>query len=665
MNLICPAKPFENEPSEVQPVPRRRVPAVPQKLISIVRFGVFEVDLLRRELRKCGVKIKLQEKPLQILEALLDARGEIVTREQLQARLWPSGTFVDFDQGLNTAIRKLRRALNDPAGTPRYIETIARRGYRFVAPFELLEQLPPSSPPEDEPVREPSVATPPRRALRPHRVVPLLIAFAILAAAAALTPRLGPPGRRRGPAQIGSIAVLPLANLGGGPEEEYFAEGLTDALISQLARLGGLKVISRTSVMHYRGTQKLLPEIARELHVDAIVEGSVQRAGNRIQISAQLIEASTDRQLWAGSYRRRLKDILAVQNAIAAKIARTMEVRLTAPEEKRLQRTASVDPDAYEAWLRGRIYSNRQSADALQKALALFESSVSKDPGFAPAHVAIADSYNRMSQHGDASPRDTFPKAEAAALEALELDDTLAEAHAALAFSRLHYDWDWPGAAAEFQRALALNPGYAQAHHWYSEYLRATGSLDASIEEAARAFALDPLNLAIGNHLADEYLSAGRLDDAMAQLWNILERHPECARTHTLLGDAYAGKRQYREAESEFSKAVEFSAGDGAARAGLASLYGAGGETELARRLLRELENSAVRTHTGSYNVALVHIALGERSRALEWLRKAYDERAGEFFNIRADPRLNPLRRDPAFVSLLRQMGLDTVPGSP
>jgi len=479
-----------------------------------VHFGVFEADLRSGELRKRGVKIKLHHQPFQILTMLLEHPGEVVTREELKTKLWPLDTFVDFDVGLNSAVKKLRNALGDSAEIPRYVETLPRRGYRFIGLLSdaSTSQAAPryavaGSVVEEQPsAANEGVATGVSAVSGARRGWVLwamaVVAVALLVLLAGLNVRSWRERllARATPIHIRSIAVLPLENLSGDPAQEFLTDGMTDALITDLAQISSLRVISRTSVMRYKGTRKALPEIAKELNVDGIVEGVVVRSADRVRIDAQLIEASTDRHFWARSYERNLGDAIALQNEVAQAIANEIQTKLTPVEQARLAQARPVDPQAYEFYLKGRYFWNKRTDTSAQKGIEYFQQAIQKDPNYALAYAGLADAY---IVRDDLSPEEQYSKAKAMARTALQIDDGLAEAHNAMAMSLFCYDWDWPGAEKEFQRALALNPNYAQAHQWYGHFLRAMGRQNSARAEIKRAHELDPLSLVIGGGIGE------------------------------------------------------------------------------------------------------------------------------------------------------------------
>lgn len=532
----------------------------------LVRFGVFEVDLRAGELRKSGVKIKLQEQPFQILALLLERPGEVVTREELQRKLWPADTFVDFEHSLNAAVKRLREALGDSAETPRFVETLPRRGYRFIYPVEGRE--------------------PPARRRRWVTALALVALPGMLAVMFALNlgglrdRLLGRPM----PGEITSIAVLPLENLSGDPEQDYFTDGMTEMLITELSKIGALKVISRQSVMQFKGTDKPLPEIARELDVDAVVEGSALHIGERVRITVQLIEAATDRNLWADNYDRDVSDVLELHSEVAQAIARQIKIAVTPEEETRLASGRPLNPKAHEAYLRGRYHWNKRTEEGLKKSIEHFQQAVEMDRGYALAYAGLADAYVFLGGYQVFPPKEVNTKAKAAALKALELDDTLAEVHASLAIAKLS-EWDWLGAERELKRAIELNPSYATAHHWYAYYLETLGRFDEAVEEIQRARELDPLSLIIDITAGDiMFQRVGQYDKAIAHYRKTLELDPNFGMTHEWLGRAYAQKGMYEEAIAEYQRSVSLSGRSPRVMAGLGYTYAvAGGEAKRRR----------------------------------------------------------------------------------
>ncbi|MGH9364577.1 MAG: protein kinase domain-containing protein [Thermoanaerobaculia bacterium] len=485
----------------------------------------------------------------------------------------------------------------------------------------------------------------------------VLLAVLIAVNVGGLRERLSTGGQ---PARIQSLAVLPLENLSRDTEQEYFADGMTEELISDLGKIRALRVISRTSAMRYKGTKKSMPEIARELNVDALVEGSVLRAGDRVRITAQLIHAATDRHLWSESYERDLKDVLALQSEVARAVAREVKIALTPQEQARFAEARPVDPEAHQLYLKGRYYVVKNTQEAAQKALECFQQAIDKDPAYAEAYAQLANSYAFLGYTGlDVLPaRETMPKAKAAVLKALELDDTLAEAHTALGLVRWAYDWDWAAAEKEFQRAIELNPGYATAHLRYGNYFCSLGRFDAAIAEDRRALELDPLSLVMNHVQGWPYHLSGRYDQAIERYRKTLEMDPNFARTHLRLGEVLAAKGLYREAIGEYEKFSALGGGSTIALALIGNARALAGERREALRTLEELTAESKRSYVPSFHFAIVHMGLGDKDQAFAWLDKAYEERSQFLVDLKFIPILDPLRSDPRFADLVRRVGL-------
>ncbi len=457
---------------------------------------------------------------------------------------------------------------------------------------------------------------------------------------------------------ISSLAVLPLENVSRDPEQEYFVDGMTEALISDLAKIGGLKVISRTSVMRYKATTKSLPEIARELNVDAVVEGSVLRVGDRVRITAQLIHAATDKHLWAESYDRDLRDVLRLQSEVARTIAQEIKVTLTPQEHARMAEARPINPEAYQAYLKGRFYWNKRTPDGLQKAVEYFEQAVALDPAWPLGYAGLADAYLVMPNYAPVRPSEAIPKARAAAAKALEMDESLAEAHATMALIATTYDWNWPTAEREFQRALALSPNYATAHLWYALYFRNMGRHDEAIKEITKAQELDPLSLLIGVNVGLAHYFAGDLEQAETWLRKTLEFGPDFAFAHMYLARILFLQGRLAEAITEARQAVRLSNNDPYYAATLGYLGAKAGQADEARRILDELAARSTEAYVAPIHFALVHAGLDERDRMFEWLERAYQERDVLLTFTLPDPLLAPMRTDPRFAELVRRVGL-------
>jgi len=638
--------------------------AVPAQTGKVIRFGVFELDSRLGELRKNGAKLRLQGQPLQVLEILVEHAGDLVGRDTLRERLWPADTFVDFDHSLNNAIARIREALGDFAEQPSFIQTIPRRGYLFLKPVEYVGPSGPTLASQAVPVPEiasPTSSVKPRRVSRTRRVVVLALA-AILAGVVGLNlSRLryrlfGGPSTGR----IRSIAVLPLENLSRDPEQEYFAEGITEALITDLGKIGELRVISRTSVMRYKGTKKSLQEIARELQVESLVEGTVTRSGDRVRITANLVQVSPEKHLWADSFERDLRDVLTLQDDVSRAIAKSIQIRLTPQEQVRFASAHRVDPNAYESYLRGLYFWNKRTESALNEAVRYFQQAIEKDPSYAQAYAGLANAYGVQGSWTVEAigPKEAFSKARPAAEKALELDTTIAEAHAIAAGLKHIYEWDWQGAGLEYRRAIELDPSYAPAHQWYAQYLCELGRFEECIAEAERAHALDPIYVIAGADVGMRLYWARRYHDAIEPLQKTLEFAPDFRIAHRFLGQVYEESQMYKEALGEFHKAVELSQDAPIDLAALGHAYAISGDRTSALIVLQRLKRLGKRRYVSSYDLALVYVGLGEKHRALELLEGAFQERSSWMVHLNVDPRLDSLRDEPRFKDLLRLVGL-------
>ena len=633
--------------------------------VRSVRFGVFEVDLRSGELRKRGMRIRLQGHPYTLLITLLKQPGELVTREELRSVLWPEDTFVDFDHSLGTAVNKLREVLGDSASNPRFVETAPRRGYRFIAPVVAInegEDTPAVSAASavEESASEDRVDPPGAKAAAARQGAALpwkkisAVAFVVLAASFLVWILL----TRRPAVLIRSLAVLPLANLSGDPSQDYFSDGMTDELTTELGQVSQLRVVSRTSAMTYKGVRKPLPEIARELNVDAVLEGTVLRSGNHVRITAQLIGASTDKQLWGRSYEVELRDILTLQNQVARSVAEEIRIELTPHEQAALKDVDPVNPEAYEAYLKGRYFWNKRTPDGLKKAIDYFNQAIEKGPNYAPAYAGLADSYALAGdwKYGVLVPREAYSKAKVAAAKAIALDGTLGEAHVSLAFCLDNFDWNWEAAGKEFTRGIELSPGYATGHDWYGWHLAALGRNREAVAEVEKAESLDPLSLIINADLAEELLVAHRYDDAIKQSRKTTYLDPFFAPAHFVLGQALNQKHNYNEGIGELQKAIELSPGSTAFTANLAYAYAVSGKRNEAVKILNDLKNRSPRSFANAPEIAMIYVGLDEKDQAMAWLEKAYVERFSPWVLMR--PCFDPLRADPRFHNLLQRVGL-------
>jgi TolB-like protein/DNA-binding winged helix-turn-helix (wHTH) protein/Tfp pilus assembly protein PilF len=650
--------------------------------VNSVRFGVFEFDFRSRELRKHGIRIKLQEQPCQILAFLLERRGEMVTREELQRQLWPSDTFVDFDHSLNTAVMRLREALNDSSESPRFIETLPRRGYRFVAPLEERsapatdttslqsgeEKSSQAALPQESltlsPLSKVLPGTSVRKVARGRR--PQVALAVVLLAVIALAGGLGfrylrkPSVVTAHPKQITSIVVLPLENLSADKDQAYFADGMTDELIANLAKIRSLRVISRTSAMGYKGTHKTLSEIARDLNVDAVVEGTVLRSGDRVRITAELVQVATDRHLWADTYESQFGDVLTLQSQVASAIVNEIRINLTPEEQQRLASARPISPESYEDYLKGRFYWNKRSEEGLTKAIEYFQLATQNDPHSALAFAGLADCYSIIGSAivGSVPSQDVATKARVAALKALELDKSLAEAQTSLATVQFNYDWNWAAAASGFQRSIELNPSYATAYQRYSLYLMAMGRTGESLAQMNRARELDPLSISMSFSLGWRLYMAHQYDQAISQLRNTLEMDPNFALPRMVLGQAYEQKGMVPQAIAELQKAVANSHDSPPMLGSLGHAFALAGNKAEADKILAQMLEQSKKRYVSPFYVSVVYAGLHENEKAMDWLEKAYEDRSNAIIFLKVDPDFDGLRSNPRFQALLRRLAL-------
>ncbi|MBZ5621413.1 MAG: winged helix-turn-helix domain-containing protein [Acidobacteriia bacterium] len=564
------------------------------------RFGSFELDLASGELFKDGRKVALPPKAFEVLRALLERPGQVITREELRGRLWAADTFVEFDDSLNHAVKKLRQALGDSAEDPEFIETLPRYGYRLIASSARA--------PEPEP-------------------------------------------------RIRSLAVLPLANLSDDPQQEYFADGMTDALITDVSTIRAVKVISRTSVMQYKGAKKPLPQIARELRVDGVIEGTVQRSNRQVRITVQLIHATTDTHLWAGSYERDFRDVLTLQGEVARAVAREIKAALTPEEATRLVSARPASPEAYEAYLKGQFHWYKLSPGHLDRALSYFQSALEEDPNYALAHVGIGNVWLVRADAGFMPPGEAFPKARAAVLRALELDEALAEGHIALANITTLYDLDWPAGEREFRRAIELNPNSADGHFAYADILISMKRPEEWAVEMQRVLDLDPLNpffqCFYGWHLV--YLH--QCDDAILHFREALAADPSFSSARMGLWGAHYRKGMHEDALAEARKFFAV-LGDREVEDALRRGYAEGGYSRAMHFGAEMLAKRSRRCHVPGVRIARLYAHAGENDQAMEWLQRAFEQRETPLIHLSVAWDWDVLRDDPRFRDLLRRVGL-------
>jgi TolB-like protein/DNA-binding winged helix-turn-helix (wHTH) protein/Flp pilus assembly protein TadD len=614
---------------------------------QVARFGIFDLDMRARSLHRSGIRVKVQGQPFDILVLLISRRGDVVTREELQRNLWPADTFVDFEHSVNTAVMRLRDALGDSAESPRFIETIPRYGYRFIAPVEWPAEMDARSfqeAPQKPQAREPESKTWLIHTWTAGFIAILLALIIVPLSFRGLRDRLF---ARSSIPPIQSVVVLPFVNLTGDAEQDYFADGMTEALTTELGQTHVVRVISRTSAMQYKQTRKAVPEIARELNVDGVVEGAVQRASDRVAITAQLIYAPTDRHLWAQTYERDVRDALAMQKEVAQAIAYAVQARFTSQDQGGPTQPRRVDPEAYREYLRGRFFWEQRSEEALDRSISHFDRALQIDPNFALAYAAEAEAYIPLAVQGYRAPKEPLAKAKEMAIKALALDETLAAAHNALA--AVHFNqYDWAGAEREFTRAIELNPSYVTAHLWHGYFLEALGQQSANLAERKLGQELDPLSLAAGTGLGSAYFYLGQYDRAIEEQRKTLELSPNFDQALVNLGEVYEAKAMYADAIVAYGKA--------GAQGSLGHAYAASGRKDEARKILRELDQQSKYRYVSPYDRALIFTGLGENDQALAWLEKA-EEQQVPLHHINVDRRFKSLRSDKRYQELLRRSG--------
>jgi TolB-like protein/DNA-binding winged helix-turn-helix (wHTH) protein/thioredoxin-like negative regulator of GroEL len=625
---------------------------------ALLQFDDIELDPENYELRRSGRVIKLEKQPMELLILLAQRPGQLVTREDIIARLWGQGRFLDTDQGINSSVRKIRTALKDNPEKPRYLLTVVGKGYRFIAPLKVEETTAAQGrvAPPSKPLSETFLVTAPVEPPKWRKHLPWVIgtsAFLIMSVV------IGLEQRRWAAAApvIRSIAVLPMENLSGDPGQEYFADGMTDALITSLAKLNSIRVISRTSIMRYKGACKSLPQIARELNVDAVVEGTVVRSGQNVRITAQLIQASTDRHLWAESYQRNSEDILLLQSQVALAIAEQVQGRLD-PRDRDRFNAVRVDPDAYDAYVKGRYFWSKFTLDSVNKSRDFFSQAVQKDPSYASAYVGLAESQiNLMFAYNAISPANGCGEAESAAHKAVDIDDSIAEAHAALARFKLQCNWEWAAAGQEFQQAIGLEPGSSEVHHQYAHYLMAMGRIAEAWDESSRALELDPYGIRTNSHLGWHHFYARQPDLAIRDFQRTLSMEAGDDYSRRYLANCYEQKRMYAEALAELMKTPPGPAWTPVFRAALGYAHAMAGHSPDALIIAGELESEAKQQYVSAFDIALIYVGLGEDKRALAWLERAYRERSPLLIYLKVDPRFDGLRTDPQFQDLARRVG--------
>lgn len=622
-----------------------------------IRFGSFELDSGAFELRRAGNAVRLEPIPLELLIFLVERRGQLVSREEILERIWGKEVFVDADNSINTAIRKIRGALREDPENPQFVHTVPGKGYRFTTDVRATEE---------EPARPTTQTTPALHNKSLQWLVPLSLVLAVSVLAVLGIPRLfnkeisGSQGKTM-------LVVLPFVNMSGDPQQEYFADGITEEVITRLGGLDPQKlgVIARTSSMQYRGTRKDAAQIARELHVGYLLEGSVRRERDRIRIAAQLIQASDQTHLWAGNFEGQEGDVLKLQGDLALAISSKIALTLPEPVRARLAETQPVNSDAYQAYLAGQQALETRTRPGALRSIAEFQHSISLDSNYAPAYAGLATTYSLASVLGVMEPREALPKAKEAALRAIALDDSLAAGHTELAFYLAHYEFDWPAAEREYRRALELNPNDPRAHFFFSNsFLSPMGRHAEAIAEMRRAIELDPFSPAVQSFFGTTLVWAGKYDEAVEQHQKCGELFPGLAIERERLAHVYTYLGRFDEAITEDTRAKILvgitpevaTQQEQAQRKALAT----DGPAGYWRKLLEyaQLPGNPPETYATPQQLALIHTRLGEKEQALTLLEKAYSERGLGLTELAVEPAFQPLHSEPRFQNLLNRIGL-------
>jgi TolB-like protein/DNA-binding winged helix-turn-helix (wHTH) protein/Tfp pilus assembly protein PilF len=641
----------------------------PARVPDSIKFGEdFEFDSRACRLRRSGRVLKLERIPMEILAVLVEQRGQLVSREHIVERIWGKDVFLDTDNSINGAIRKVRQALRDNAEEPRFIQTVTGRGYRFIAPITDPEVQGPVVVPEPQPLPQVQIQPQPQIAepltIKPARSRQRAVFVISIALIVALVAYLWSRSQTRPSGSKGQrmLAVLPFENLTGDPSQDYFSDGMTEEMIARLGSLDPqhLGVIARTSVMQYKHNKEPLDQIARELGVQYALEGSVRRDSGRLRITAQLIQAKDQTRLWARQYDREPGNVLGIQSEIAQQIANEIQFQIGSNERTKSTPQAALSPSesaAYELYLKGRYFSNKRTAQGLRQANQYFQQAVARDPQYAPAYAGLAESYALMGGYTGSPQIEFIPKARAAAKRALELDERLPEAHTALAVIAQNYDWDWVTAEKEYRRAIQLNPNYATGHHWYAECLALQGRFGEAFPEIESARQLDPLSLIIATDYGAILYFSRQYDRAIEQFHSVLDMEPNFPRAHMLVW-AYTQKASFADALADAEAWRQADNSPLWSWVMIAYVSGRSGDQARANLALEHLEQLETQRTLDPLSFAIAYIGTGDNNKALGWLEKAYAERSSSLTALKVDPIYDPLRGDPRFQELVRGVGL-------
>ena len=628
-------------------------------------FGNYRLDPQERLLSLNNEVVRLSPKAFELLLLLVSCSGHLIEKAEIKRTVWPD-TYVD-ETNIAQHVSLLRKALHDGENGNRFIETVPRVGYRFMA--EVREVVS-ETPPRDNGQSQVAAAAPDnQRTIRVQHVAHSSrlkhwpSSAKLVASIAALVLVLGGLWlaraiiSRRSSSRVESIAVLPLTNMSTDESQDYFADGISEALITDLSKLGSLRVISRGSVVQYKDSHESLTAIGRTLGVDAIVTGAVFRSGGQVRITAQLTRVADGQNMWAEQYDRSARDIIGLQNEVATEIAEQIRFRFTPEQRRQFMIAKSNNPEAHEAYLKGRYFWNRRTESDYLTAIKYFEEAIGHDPSYASAYAGLADTYALLGSfpNSEITRAEAMARAKTAAEEALQLDDSLAEAHTSLAFVKMHYDWDWDGAELEFQRAIQLNPSYANAYHWHAYNLIAMNRMDDAIEEMRRARGLDPLSAIMNTDLCEALSLAARYEEALKQCETAVALDPSFPLAHQVLARAYLGKHMFTEAIREEERAIELAPDSPWMQSYLAEILAYDGRKQEARTILKQLRPVV---NTASNGVSFIYAALGDANDMFTELEKAYSSREGSLILLNYDPEYAPYRSDPRFRDLVRRVGL-------
>lgn len=619
----------------------------------------FRLDLTGYQLLDADRPVRLEKQPMELLILLAERKGELVGREEIAARLWGKDVFVDTERNINSIVRKLRQALKDDSEDPKFLETVVGKGYRFVGPLEIISKSNKEEAQEDSEQRPEThmlSRNGPLGTQRSRYFAGIAIAILLIGALYWLGWRKMRVGTVAA-APIRSIAVLPLDNVSGDAQQEYFADGMTQELTSELAQIGQLRVISHTSVLQYEGSRKPLPEIANELHVDAVIEGSVLRSGNRVRVTAQLVRAPMDQTIWASNYERDLSDVLSLQRNIAQDVAEQVKGKLVNLDEAAARGgQASIDPAVHDAYLHGLFHSDKNTEKDLVAAIDYFQQAIARKPDYAPAYAGLADSYVELGIFYWPPPL-AMPKAKAAALKALELDSSISEAHNSLGNVYYFYGWDWAGAEREAKTAIALNPNNAYAHDLLGGIYATSGEFKEGLKEIQRARELAPRAAVILGDTVFWAFFSRDYDLAIANGKAAVAAQSDNAFAQAFLGMAYAKKGQLSDALKHADLAQKYDGGPLIASF-RANVYALAGRRTEAKTALREVEKQRVENYSCSYEIGTAYVLLGQRDTGFRWLDDAYNSRSECMILLKVDPRLDSIRSDSRYMALLRRVGL-------